>query len=392
MTSAATGASLNPQPAHATREAVAQALSTLAGTPRLGWLFSSPKHDLATVIQAARESAPGCEFFAAHTAGEFTERGAMRGGVVAFLLASDTLMFQTAVATGLTADPEGASQTLARGFAPMAEQASLRGLGLSTTVVLLDGLTIVGEQVVQGLRAGTRLFQQIVGGAAGDDGQFKATPVAAGSHVGVDSAVAVHVFDRRPWGVGVEHGLRPATRRMTVTKGAGAVVAELDRKPAFEVYQAFAQSRGVELTQANAGAFFIAHELGVYYLDAVHQARAPVGVGHDGQLHLIANLTKGASVCILDSEPQAMIDACGKAAQQARTNVGEGPVAGVLVFDCLCRGMILAREFQKEIEAVRAVFPNVPVAGFLGYGEIARFRSRSEGWHNAASVVVAIPA
>jgi methyl-accepting chemotaxis protein len=62
------------------------------------------------------------------------------------------------------------------------------------------------------------------------------------------------------------------------------------------------------------------------------------------------------------------------------------------VFDCICRGMILKDAFQEEIEAVREHFPEVPIAGFLTYGEIARFSGKLDGWHNTTTVVVALPA
>jgi hypothetical protein len=45
-----------------------------------------------------------------------------------------------------------------------------------------------------------------------------------------------------------------------------------------------------------------------------------------------------------------------------------------------------------ELTAVRSVFPDVPVAGLLTYGEIARFKGRLDGWHNTTAVVTAIPA
>ncbi len=392
MTHAATGASQRTETPAATQEAVTQAMQGLRGSARLGWLFCSPQHDLKTVMAGARALAPECEFFGAHTAGEFTERGASRGSVVAFLLASDSLVVASAAATGLSQDVDRAVGQLAAPFAELVARAATQGLGLSTSVLLLDALTGVGEQVVQGLRSRTRLFQQIVGGAAGDEGQFKATPVAGAGQCGVDTAVVAHVFDQRPWGVGVDHGLRAATPRMTVTSGSGSIIAKLDGRPAYDVYREYAASRGVDLTPANSGSFFIANELGVYFLDDIHHARAPVGVGPQGELHLIASISQGASVCILDGDPDSMVAACARAAKQARANVGAGPVAGVLVFDCICRGMILGREFQREIDAVRDVFPDVPVAGFLTYGEIARFRGRSEGWHNTTSVVVAIPA
>ncbi len=41
---------------------------------------------------------------------------------------------------------------------------------------------------------------------------------------------------------------------------------------------------------------------------------------------------------------------------------------------------------------IQAVFPDVPVAGLLTYGEIARFKGRLDGWHHTTAVVAAIPA
>jgi hypothetical protein len=53
--------------------------------------------------------------------------------------------------------------------------------------------------------------------------------------------------------------------------------------------------------------------------------------------------------------------------------------------------MILKDAFDKEIDAGRSVFGGVPIAGFLTYGEIARYPGKLNGWHNATAVVVAIP-
>ncbi len=179
---------------------------------------------------------------------------------------------------------------------------------------------------------------------------------------------------------------------MTVTKAAGNVLYELDGRPAFEVYRDYAKTRGVALEAQTAGSFLIGNELGVFFLDELHHARAPVGVGQSGELNLVADITEGSSVCILDGEPDAMVEAAQRAAAEARENLKGVPAAGVLLFDCVCRGMILKDQFQREIDAVRRVFPEAPIAGLLTYGEIARFKGRLDGWHNATSVVTAIPA
>ncbi len=377
----------------ATTEAVQQALKGLAGQPaRLGFLFASAKHDLKVALETARGVAKGCEFLGCQTAGEFTERGLTRGGISTLVLAAEAMVFDVAFATGMKADFEGAARTLCAGFHAVTRDAGAKGLGLSTTVLLVDGLAGTGERLVKDVMHGTRMFQQVVGGAAGDDGAFKATSVGARGNAASDSAAAVHVFDKVNWGIGVDHGLRPKTQRMTVTKAKGNVVYELDGRPAFDVYQDYAATRGVKLEPATAGTFLIGNELGVFFLDELHHARAPVGVGASGELNLVADISEGASVCILDGEPDSMVEACGRAAREARENLRGAGCAGVLVFDCVCRGMILGDKFQREIEAVRQVFPDVPVAGFLTYGEIARFRGRLDGWHNTTTVVAAIPA
>jgi methyl-accepting chemotaxis protein len=96
-------------------------------------------------------------------------------------------------------------------------------------------------------------------------------------------------------------------------------------------------------------------------------------------------------VSILDGEPDAMVTAARSAAEEAKKHVGGADAAAVLLFDCVCRGMILKDAFQREIGAVRSTFGGVPIAGFLTYGEIARYQGQLDGWHNATAVVVAIP-
>ncbi len=376
----------------AVREAIGKALEKLTLTPKLGFVFASPRHDLKNALEVAGALTPGCAFVGCHTAGEFTDQGLTRGGVAVMVLASDTIVFDVAWAGQMKAAHEAAAKELCARFSETTRNAQAAGLGLSTTVLLVDGLAGTGERLVKEVMQGTRMFQQVVGGAAGDDGAFKATGVAAQGFAAPDSAVAAHIFDRAQWGVGVDHGLRPKTRRMTVTKAKRAVLYELDGRPAFDVYRDYAAEKGVALDPKTAGSFLIANELGVFFLDELHHARAPVGVGKDGALNLVADIEEGASVCILDGEPDSMVDACQRAATEAKANLKGATAAGVLVFDCVCRGMILGDKFQREIDAVRKVFPDTPVTGFLTYGEIARFRGRLDGWHNTTTVVTAIPA
>jgi len=86
-----------------------------------------------------------------------------------------------------------------------------------------------------------------------------------------------------------------------------------------------------------------------------------------------------------------MVAAARQAAEEALHNLQGQKPAGVILFDCVCRGLILKDGFSREIAAVREVMGEVPVAGFLTYGEIASYSGRIESWHNTTAVALAIP-
>ena len=391
--SAGSGASARGDSAAAAREAVAAARARLHGaSPAFGFLFAGPKHDLPSLVDAATAEAEGADFLACTTAGEFTEAGLTHDGVAAFLVSSDELSHHVRFASGMKADPHGVALELCQEFDQLKARAFARDRLRATTILLTDGLAGTGEQTLKAVSEATGPFQQIVGGAAGDEGGFVATGVAAGELSGNDAAAALHLFGAQAWGVGVGHGLEPASDPMVVTRAEGNVVYELDGRPAFEVYRQHARQRGVDLTPENAGPYLIGNELGLYFFDEVATARAPLAVGADGSLSCAAEIPSESTVCILAGEPEKMVVGARHAAEEARDNLNGAEAAGVLLFDCVCRGMILEGGFQKEIEAVRSVFGDVPVAGFLTYGEIARYRGRFGGWHNTTAVVLAVPA
>lgn len=393
LTSTGSGASLHQDSAAAAREAVAAARQGLNGSvPAFGLIFAGPKHDLPSLVAAATEAAAGADFLACTTAGEFTEAGLTHDGVAVFLIASGGLNHHLRFASGMKSDPDGVARELCRDFDQLKARAFASDRLRSTTVLLTDGLAGTGEQTLKAVSETTGPFQQIVGGAAGDEGGFEATGVASGESAGLDAAVALHVFGAQAWGVGVGHGLEPASDPMVVTRAEGNVVFELDGRPAFEVYRQHARQRGIKLTPENAGPYLIGNELGLYFFDKVAKARAPLSVGIDGSLSCAAEIPSDSTVCILDGEADKMVAAARHAAEEARENLNGAEAAGVLLFDCVCRGMILEDGFHREIEAVRSVFGDVPVAGFLTYGEIARYRGRFGGWHNTTAVVVAVPA
>jgi hypothetical protein len=386
-----TGAQTDPSAEVAVTDATRSALAALGRSkPSYGFLYASPNLDLRAALARAKELS-GAEIIGCTTAGEITDAGATHGGVAVMLVASDSTTL-THMATGLKANPERTARELGADLAATKKVAAAHEHRNLTTVLLTDGLAGTGERVVSELyEARIQSGTQIVGGAAGDDGKFTATLVGAGGKASVDAAVALHVFSAHRWGIGVKHGLRSTTKQMRVTKAEGNVVSEIEGQPAFAAYERHAAARGIELTSENASAYMIANELGVHFFERIGRARAPLSVGPGGALVCAAEVPRGSMVSILDGDPESMVTAARAAAEEARDNLHGRPAAGILLFDCVCRGMILKDEFRREVEAVRSIFPDAPMAGFLTYGEIARSHDKLDGWHNATAVVVAIP-
>jgi hypothetical protein len=391
-TVAATAVSLVKGTREAAGTAARDALGRLGGTkPTYGFAFLSPDHDLAAAMDTIGSACGGIPVIGCTTAGEITEAGLTHGGVALMLVSSDATV-SLAFASGMKADPKRVGESLAAGLTEVKKSAAQSDRRHLTTVLLTDGLAATGERLVNQLYEGRpQSGARLVGGAAGDEGAFRAAFVGTGREAAADAAAALHVFGLAPWGVGVDHGLRPASKPMRVTKAHDNVVAELDGEPAFATYKRHAAARGVELTPESAGPYLIANELGVHFFDKVSRARAPLSVSADGSLTCAGDIPRGAMVSILDGEPSRMIEAARTASERARDQLGGRPPAGVLLFDCVCRGMILKDQFDREVAAVRSVFPRTPIAGFLTYGEIARTNEILEGWHNTTAVVVAIP-
>lgn len=388
-----TGASTRKDVNKAASEAVRQALGRLRGAKvTFGFVFAGPGHNLAVATSEVQRMTECPDIVGSSTAGELTERGRLDDGLVVMLVSSGDTHHRIDFARGIKTNHRLIAEQFTKSASEVRKEARLTGRRNLTTVLLTDGLAGTGEDLVTELFQQSMSIGQIVGGAAGDAGQFKQTLVAGGRDCAGDAATSLHVCDAKPWGVGVEHGLRPTTRPMRVTRSHGGVLHTIEGQPAFDVYKKHASDRGITLTRETAGPYMIENQLGVHFFSSLSRARAPLAVAEDGSLTCAAPVPEGSFVSILDGEPNSMLAAAKSAAQEARRKLGDAQPAGVLLFDCVCRGMILKREFGKEIEAVRSEFGEVPIAGFLTYGEIAHYAGRFDGWHNATLVVAAIPA
>ena len=80
-----------------------------------------------------------------------------------------------------------------------------------------------------------------------------------------------------------------------------------------------------------------------------------------------------------------------EAARRARSGLGSKNAAGALVFDCICRNLILKQDFSRAVAGIVDELGRVPLAGFETYGDIALRAGDMSGFHNTTTVVLAFP-
>ncbi len=367
-------------------------VADLGGAPTMVVVFASTKQPLAEVLNGLRAALPDTTVLGCSTAGELTEKGDAKGHTALFAVRGD-LKVHAGYSAGLKADAEAA---VVRAAAPC--PATVEGYPHKTAMIFLDALSGVSEEVT--LLAADALGGEVrlAGGAAGDDLAMKAPLVGLGGDSGADSVVIATLFTKAPLGVGVCHGHRNLSGPLTITRSVGATVFEVDGRPAWDVWReqtaAAAKADGIDvdaLTDDTVIGFLLQFEAGLDTGNDVPKIRAPLSRGSDGSLSFACGIPEGSVIRITESAGDQQISSAREAALRARAQMGGGEVAGALVFDCICRNLILKDRFGLAVAGMTEALGNAPLAGFESYGEVALDAGDFSGFHNTTTVVLAFP-
>ena len=387
-------ATARSQSATETAPAFQEIVRQLEGAPpQLVVVFASTSTPLEAVMKVAAQTFPNARTIGCSTAGEFTERDEGKAQFVAWAIAGDDVTVAAGIGTGLKADPEAALSEAIQLDPHDAERPH------RMAIMLLDPLSGNGEEV--SLLATTLLGPtvRLAGGAAGDDLHFKQTLVACGGKVASDAVVVAILSSRKPLGIGVQHGHKPMSKPLTVTKAEAGVVIELDGRPAFEVWKdevrEAMKKEGHDVdtvAPADIGGHLLRYELGLIAGANEYKIRAPLSVDAKGAVSFACGIPEGAVVRVTSSVEADQITSARGAAERARKALGGAKVAGALVFDCICRNLILGPKFGDAVKEIEKGLGGAPLAGFETYGEIAMDLGQSSGFHNTTTVVLAFPA
>ncbi len=158
-------------------------------------------------FQGAERALPGREVLGASTAGEFTERGDGKQGVVACAISGE-FRVSAGLGRGLSSDPERAVRE-AFGNAPGRD----RRLSAPVGADVARSTDRKGRRSRADRRRPARRRRAARWRRFGDDLHMKQTHVACGTASESDAVVLAVLHSRSPFGLGVSHGHQPLSGR-----------------------------------------------------------------------------------------------------------------------------------------------------------------------------------
>ncbi len=394
----------------AVERAVHDARQAFAGaTPKLAIVFASLSYEGLATVPGRIRALLGNDIAIAGGSAAMCVLGptsVARRGLSIVLLGGDGIEVATA-----TAELDGAELL---GVVPAgseirrhSEGAAERGFPHYACLVFAPGIHVDGEVLVAAVRKGAGAHAQLAGCLTGDEMETTRPVVFAADGLRSDRAVLVGLFTKKPVGIAARHGWHPVGPTRTVTRANGALLLELDNRPALDVWLEDAKRAGARppANRRDLAAYLANHyELGI--TDAGKDlppgdnaasgsereliARAPWSIEKGGGIRLSGSIGEGRRVRIVHASRKDLLRASTDAAADAVFRAGS-QIAGALVLACSGRQAALGAEFPSEPEGIRQAVC-APIGGACVFGEIARNGRDADAFFNTTAVIVAFAA
>lgn len=269
---------------------------------------------------------------------------------------------------------------------------SLTDEDLRAILVLSDGLSVNGSELVRGVNSVVPASVIVTGGLAGDGARFQETWVLGEGRPQSGLVSAVGLYGER---LRVGHGSRggwdmfgPERR---VTRSRGNVLYELDDKPALDLYRNYLGDRADGLP-ASALLFPLAlretsgaKKVLVRTILAVDEKERSMTFAGD--------VPQGHLAQLMRANFDRLIQGASDAAERTEAAHKPSSLSDVLsiAISCVGRRLILGDRAEEELEATLERLPSqAQQVGFYSYGEISPYATGHCDLHNQTMTLTTI--
>ncbi len=365
-----------PDPFEAGQEAATLALNQMGeDLCDLAFVFSAPQYSSPELLEGIRAVTGRAMLLGCTDAGNLSREGVAHRSVAVMLVRSEGLEIRPGAGDKLSEDPEAAGEAMAK----QAQEGRL-GYGEGPGTLLLAFCEGARGNLTAVLRGAQRVVGTdfpIVGGAAGDDSRFVETTQYCLNYLLKDAAVGFLMGGSVRFGVGTRHGWRSISRPREVTRSDGALIREIDNRPALQFYQDYLQDAAADITNETVAQMCCTYPLGFQVEgEAEPIVRYPRALTPEGHLVVGGEVAQGSAVRLMWANRDSVVASAREAARESVKGLGGNPPRAVVVFSCFARERVLGRDAGREIDAIREVMAeagaeNVPLIGYYSYGELA---------------------
>ncbi len=365
-----------------------QITEAMRQSPDVVLLFASPLYDHALLLQALKDSCQAPTILGCSSMGEFAPGLRGSGMACALALRSSEMLFTLSIGRRLHTQPHIAAEQVA---ASLHSQPSAH-YPYRTLLLFFDGLSTQSGDFLYWLTQRTQGSHQFFGAAAGDDGQFRLTPVFAQTEVLPDAAVALEILSQRPVGIGVQHGWRPASRLKRITSIEGRRIFCINEKPAVEAFLQHAYETEQEFDATKPSNFFRCNILGVARDTGGYMLRAPVTLHSDGSISCASEIREGSKFHFMTSTIETVTRAAHAASMMAVQHLYGCTPGAALFFDCVSTKRRMGDQFLQELRAFEEVIETPCYLGCTVHGQITRDTGQYGDFFNCTPIVCIFPA
>jgi len=363
----------------------------------LAIVFASSKYDQEKMLAGVRSVTKDAILVGSSTAGEITTEGpAKKPSVAVMLMKSPGIKFYAAVGENIAVGPRAAGKVAAD------EVKRIAGEELKAFIMIPDVLAGNGADTVRGILDSLGEHFPVVGGASGDDFKFEKTYQYLNDRVYSGAVVGLGLVGDFKIGIGVKHGWLPVGSPMKVTKSEGAVLHELDGKPAINIYRDyFGAEEAKKLQEETLAKLAITYPLGMTVAGSDEMLiRDPITVDEKGSITCAAEIPEGSEIRLMIGSREEAVKVAKVAAEKAVEQLDGLPPQAVIIFNCIARSKLFGERSGEEISAIQeAVGAETPLIGFYTYGEqaplggeVRNMNKCNPAFHNETVVICVLSA
>jgi len=335
MIKAGVGSSKNKDSYQAGYEACRMAMDKAGeDKPDLVVTFASVSFDQSELLRGIREASNKAPLVGCTDAGEITNEGSATKSVGVMVIKADKIKFTTGLGKDVKAGAREAGKAVAK------EVKEKTPGPMRAFIMLPDVLTGNGADIVRGVLDILGEHFPVVGGAPGDDFLFEKTYEFRDDEVASGAVAGVGLSGDFSMGIGVRHGWMPIGIPMKVTKSKGAVVYELDNRPAVSIYEDYFGKKAEELKKEPLARMAITYPLGIKIAELdEYLIRDPITVDENGAITCAAEIPEGSEIRLMIGSKEKAIEAAQDAAEKLMKEfeIDKTSPKFVLMFNCIAR-------------------------------------------------------